>query len=447
MYRLLLPLFCLLSTELVPCLSSSALAVDSNPTGTIHVLGAIEEFDPKVGSSCKASWTRLKKFLQAARPDIKRLAIHYYWDRVAGRSDVITFFDTNNFKPNDVLWFYYCGHGMTVPGQGHVLQMGGDRLSRKELRAAMEAKKTQGVLITTDACGTRAEPQPGPVLNEGGAPPEGNWSLIADIIGDLHGTVDITAATGENPAFVDTKSIQGENGPEPKGAVFTEAIAEVLSQLPESLDTNHDGIADWTEVFFAIRESTHRRFTELRSRYAPLGWRRLAGNVEDQVPYAFFLPKEIEVAAAAAPAPPPAPAPFAEALPLAPATPQPPPLVRLKLAFRKWDEEGMRFFVTTRLDPSLVGTRIEVGISLRDTEGKPLSAARKEYSDEVGGLVAKKNFLVARENLISDQNHPLIFSLPNNAHRENEYPDSFVLYAFDVASRKNFSSTTFSFSP
>ena len=68
------------------------------------------------------------------------------------RPDVIVdYFRNVPVGPNDVLLFYYSGHGATFEGQGHVLTTSHGNLSRDTLRAAVTGRGARLSVLLTDS--------------------------------------------------------------------------------------------------------------------------------------------------------------------------------------------------------------------------------------------------------------------------------------------------------
>ncbi len=409
--------------------SSLSVAADTNPKGTIHLFAAVDSNDPNVGTGCKQSWGRLRELLKRTRPSINRLAIYEFQDRQAGRSDTLLFFQSPQrfharFKSNDVLWFYYCGHGMTIPGQGHVLKMNGDRLPREELRKTMESVKTQGVLITTDACGSRAEREPNPLPPAGAEADTKRWLFLAQLLGDLHGTVDITSATGEGLAFVDMNPFDPThlNNGQVVGSIFSESLREVLEIDPSQNDINHDGFVDWTEIFFGIRELTQKKFIVLHNRFTPQTWTNRYGATEEQIPFAYRLSKDK----------------VPTGLPAIPAPAVASPLVQVKVVqsggVYEYKDMEAAYYMLVRLDRALTGHQLSVSIHFRDDQGKPLASKFPQYRDADGGLAIAKTFLITQDHLETDVNHPWKLSIPFGASADGTWGHSFVVDVYDLTS-------------
>ena len=91
------------------------------------------------------------------------------------RPDVIVdYFRNVPAGPNDVLLFYYSGHGATFEGQGHVLTTSHGNLSRDTLRTALTERRPRLSVLLTDCCASLVKRRPQPP-----APGAGHRSLAS----------------------------------------------------------------------------------------------------------------------------------------------------------------------------------------------------------------------------------------------------------------------------
>lgn len=251
----------------------------------IVVIPVIDSVAANVGAGCESSWGLVRDHLRTVSTGrAHRIA---YWEtpgRLPTRADIKALF-LQAFQPNDVLWFHFCGHGETAPGTGHVLKMPGGDLARSDLRRWMESRGTQGVLITTDACATKGTYDPQTGVWGQPAPPIGvHWPIFEQLIGELHGTVDITASTGETPAFVD-EDTQKSSG---RGAIFTHALLDTLKG-GNWVDLDGNGRAEWDEAYLYLREKTRQYFNDMKTKMMTRLGRWEGRGADDQIPEAFAL--------------------------------------------------------------------------------------------------------------------------------------------------------------
>ncbi len=252
--------------------------------GKTTLLSVVDRTDPDVGKGCEDSYLRLKKFLLDAAKGHEDLFQLYDWKKEISPTpgDVLNFFRSVKVGTDDVLWFFYCGHGATDDQRGgHYFKMSSGDLSRKELREVMQSRGARGVVLTTDACGV-----PGQFENTGptaqGAPPilEEHWTALKSLLDSTKGTVDFTATTGKTKAFVDPEM----------GANFSNALFYVLSNKLEENDIDRDGKISWPEVFALTRDQTRTNFFSMWHKVAmSRGTSYLTAEDRDQIPYAFSL--------------------------------------------------------------------------------------------------------------------------------------------------------------
>ncbi len=387
---------------------------EARPT-KIHLFAAVDSFDPKVGAGCKVSWERLEKFLLEQRPDKEHLSIFRIPERVPSRTDALHYYETEPFEPNDVIWFYYCGHGITDDTFGHVLKMDGGGLPRKELRAAMEARKVQGVLLTTDACAVdgrydwkdNGERYIRVTARE--EDPRRPWRLIASLIGNLHGTVDITASTGRRPAFVDLENNANED--RLQGALFTNALVSMLYSEQKTLDLDNNGIVDWNEAFASLREGTRARFRGFRAQYTLSEGKE--PEASDQIPFAFSLGK----------------------LPLISTSPE--NAIVVPYVDRDYIYHfGDRYLVRAKFDKSLVNHRIFMGVYFLDENDRAIRATNEKFSITEHKVIGVARVTKLTEELLdATDNQPLEFDLPDEAFTIGNVKQ-YVIFFHDMESKK-----------
>ncbi len=254
--------------------------------GNIKLLAVVDSLDPTVGMACEETFTVLDKFLTEARPSKDALPIFTFERGVFTPAGILEYYRTEPFGKEDVLWFYYCGHGGMDAQKGHFLKTTQGDLVRRELREVMESRKTQGVLITTDACSVPAQAQGnGLILHTRTTVvvQYDPWKVVQEVVGNIEGTVDITAATGENRAFIHDE-LRGN---------FTNGLVSLLFQPFEGLDLDGNGMIDWRESFSFLRAETQNYFSNMKNEVGQDQWlRRYKEN--NQIPYAFSLGKKVE---------------------------------------------------------------------------------------------------------------------------------------------------------
>lgn len=331
---------------------------------TIRLYPVIDSLDERVGIGCQVSFERLRKFLQKIRPSVEGGIGIYTFKSVPTRDQIKNHYRDTVFQKDDILWFHYCGHGETDPDQGHILKVPGADVGRRELREWMEARGTQGVLLTTDACAVRGiYTVPEPLFQN--PPPRpidaSVWKRFKALVGGIHGTVDLTASTGENPAFVDHQF--RADAKEMVGALFTNSLMNLFETETHWIDINQDKSIDWGEAFAFVREDTRRMFHAMSEKIAEMGdWRKLSLPVEDQVPYAYALGNDLTLKRKAS-------------------------LPGILSAVRKVSHEGESknyLLVQGALDGTRLGHDIGVGAIFRDKNGKGLPKSNAKFQNASG---------------------------------------------------------------
>lgn len=168
---------------------------------------------------------------------------------------------------NDVLLFYYSGHGATDPQKGHFLATSGGNLRRSDLVHWMQIKNPRLIVLLTDCCSSMATYVP-----PWGFASKGDAArTMRSLLFDAGGEVNITAATydedtqqGEYGWFVNYRLPNGAIVP--GGGVFTMSLCHVIEFTPfERLDVDRDGIVSWREIMPPLRQTMDSNYQSLKS--------------------------------------------------------------------------------------------------------------------------------------------------------------------------------------
>lgn len=211
--------------------------------------------------------------------------------RVISKEDVRPDVIVNHFRdirsgPNDVLLFYYTGHGATFEGQGHVLTTSHGNLLRDTLRAQMSAKRPRLCVILTDCCSSLVKRRREPPAPGAPAPPDQVSRLFQCLFLDHQGIVDVTSSSFGEISW----SGQGTGG------LFTRALTSAMGAEIAAVDSDKDGFVTWTELFENVRHDTQTAFREFKQTVLKQdasgvnrGERESLQRQLDQIPQAFAL--------------------------------------------------------------------------------------------------------------------------------------------------------------
>jgi hypothetical protein len=166
---------------------------------------------------------------------------------------ILSYYRDLKVGPNDVLLFYYAGHGATDDQKGHFMalqDLATKPLLRSDLRKAMQQKQPGLIVILTDCCSTSFH-LPGKTRRI--LPDKGTASTIDPLLRCLlyqsRGLVDITAATGDS-SF----------GDDHDGGIFTRTFAKLVEDGIAGSDANKDGFVAWPEFFSQLQRRTQGVF-------------------------------------------------------------------------------------------------------------------------------------------------------------------------------------------
>ena len=160
-----------------PCLSGTI--------SHLHVLLIGDTDDGSVGKSVQADLNNLKRTLEYGIPPFRR-TITVLSGAEATPKSVLRQVQDLTIQDKCSLFVYYSGHGVIDPELGHVFTMTHGRLSRKELLAAMRAKKARLRILVTDCCAVYA-----PVSVRRAERLREDWSIFRSLFFLHDGEVDV----------------------------------------------------------------------------------------------------------------------------------------------------------------------------------------------------------------------------------------------------------------
>ena len=152
---------------------------------------------------------------------------------------------------DDAILFYFTGHG-SVDDKGHFLSLATGKLYRKDLLAALAARKARMVALITDCCNTRSDGYlyAAPYV-EVTSPPVPS-PLFKRLFFDTTGIVDITSSSPGESAFFAPYQDEPPGSP---GSIFTTAWVNWIQQeklKPRSWDDLVRGVS--LRVHHAFRD-------------------------------------------------------------------------------------------------------------------------------------------------------------------------------------------------
>jgi Caspase domain len=209
------------------------------------------------------------------------------------RPDVIVnYFRRVPSGPNDVLLFYYTGHGATFEGEGHTLTTSYGNLLRQTLVNQMRGRRPRLCVLLTDCCSSLVKPRKIAPAPGAGVPPEEVSPILRCLFLEHQGLVDITSSSFGEISW----SGQGTGG------LFTHALTLALGGEMESCDSNKDGFLTWTELFDHVRLDTQAGYRNFKQSVLKLDAQAVNGRLRatlqnqlDQIPQAFSLGEPLKL--------------------------------------------------------------------------------------------------------------------------------------------------------
>jgi hypothetical protein len=122
----------------------------------LHILIVADTNDARIGSHVRADKFSLLGALEGSIPN-ERHSVKVLEADQATPENVLSYYRDLTTGPNDVLLFYYAGHGAIDPKFGQVLTMQTANLSRRTLVKTILDKPSALQIILTDCCSVFGE--------------------------------------------------------------------------------------------------------------------------------------------------------------------------------------------------------------------------------------------------------------------------------------------------
>lgn len=216
---------------------------------------AVFAFDPHVAGT-REDCDSMNTILQATGAEAGDIRVHRIELAKSGdqRQRVLSALDRLSPSSDDVLVFYYSGHGaVDERTRKHVFSLDGTVngiLTRDDVKTQMNAKRCRLKVLISDCCSSYARiPGDGQVVPPHSADLRRN---AADLFQKAKGFCDITSSAHGELSW-------GEGG---RGGLFTESLL-AAARRPD-LDTNRNGIVEWAEAFQRTKQITSARFKEFK---------------------------------------------------------------------------------------------------------------------------------------------------------------------------------------
>ncbi|WP_437206308.1 hypothetical protein [Planctomicrobium sp. SH664] len=214
----------------------------------VHLLVVADTNDPRIGKHVSTDKINVVGTLEAGLPAGRR-SIKVLEGDEATPENVIAALKNLQVDPADTILFYYAGHGAIDDKLGHVLTMQTANLSRNTVVKLIQEKQARLNVILTDCCSIFEEIPvafaPGPV----------NSDTVRYLLLRHEGTMDLTAADLGKPAYGNQY-----------GGIFTNAVFQLFTLPPESIDADQDAVPTWAEAWERVKASVETDSKDLLAR-------------------------------------------------------------------------------------------------------------------------------------------------------------------------------------
>lgn len=125
---------------------------------TLHLIAVSATKDPTIGEGCKVNVSRIERNAEEIKQFIGFNLKKYIFQENDFDSDkVFECFSKIICNPNDVIWFYYSGHGINDDGKyPKFLIQGTKKMTLENTYALLELKKPKLLLCFADCCNFQA---------------------------------------------------------------------------------------------------------------------------------------------------------------------------------------------------------------------------------------------------------------------------------------------------
>lgn len=213
----------------------------------VHALLVLDT-DSDLGEPCLAANEAMMTFLlESAIPKAKLQITKLKGDEVTAKK-VLAHYESLNVNRDDVLFFYYFGHGSCSGCGQHRMNGKHDTVCRDAVLRAMKAKSARLNVVLTDCCASivpdtryTLSQDDKPVLSTDDEPKMADARVLSQLLLRSKGTADITASQIGQQAWARRD----------KGGVFTKALFTVLTQkrVEDLMNWREEQVVTWTAMY------------------------------------------------------------------------------------------------------------------------------------------------------------------------------------------------------
>ena len=196
-----------------------------------------------IGRSIEKDRTNIMRILyKAFDKDERRHQVEWHildGDRVS-RDRILKYYADLETDGDDIIFFYYSGHGTRDDDGEQYLATSGGRLKRSLLRGAINFQKKRMAIMVTDSCASTLddknvkplEPRDiNALVDEEGA----NWLTVKQLFFSGSGLVDVNSSKPKQSSYTNSRV----------GGYFTSAFTYELCRKPDHFDD--DGDVTWSK--------------------------------------------------------------------------------------------------------------------------------------------------------------------------------------------------------
>lgn len=240
----------------------------------LHILMVFDTNAKELANSLHLDQERLVELWEDTIPS-DRYKLTILRGKEVNKAAILQYYRRLQVTRGEGLVFYYGGHGATDKRTGeHFFELSTRTpLYRREVVAAMEAKKAELVVVLSDCCSTPKLLKGQGSITKRSLPAQTIHPTVRSLLFTARGTVDVTAAT-DNASWGDNQD----------GGLFTRSLSSGMRKPVAELDTDRDGTVSWDEFFPRLQKDTKKMFEDWRKKMIARGEDI---DSRSQVPHAF----------------------------------------------------------------------------------------------------------------------------------------------------------------
>lgn len=124
-------------------------------SSTIHGIVIVDEDTLDIKKGCEEDKKNIKKYLQRIEKSFKKkkLQLNTFRSQKISKKEIINFLNNLHSKPDDIIFFYYSGHGSWEEKKGLIFHLKNrERVYFDQVKNILKNKQARFKMLVTDCC-------------------------------------------------------------------------------------------------------------------------------------------------------------------------------------------------------------------------------------------------------------------------------------------------------